>query len=61
VIGEVPLPKTAKLQLQKFEGPLKPLEWLDVVSVPKGKSGQVFMTAISVNNSGIGGYNFLEG
>lgn len=60
-IGNNELPPTARLQLQKFEGPMEPLEWLNVVSVPKGSSGQIFMTALAVNNSGIGGYNFLEG
>jgi len=35
VIGDITLPSTARMQLQKFEGPLKPLEFLDVVNVPK--------------------------
>jgi hypothetical protein len=34
---------------------------LDIVSVPKGNTGQFFMSALSVNNSGTGGLNFLEG
>ncbi len=61
VLGEVPLPSTARLELQKFEGPLAPLAFLDVVSVPRGREGQIFLTALSVNNSGTGGLNFLEG
>eukprot|EP01052_Picozoa_sp_SAG31_P044970 SAG31_NODE_8036_length_1536_cov_1.178149_2_plen_172_part_00 len=60
-IGEVTLPKTARLQLQKYEGPLAPLEWLSVASVPKGYSGQFFLSTLAVNNSGKGGLNFLEG
>jgi len=60
-IGDVTLPKEARLQLQKFEGPLKPLEVLDVASVPAGYEGQFFMSALSVNNSGVGRLNFLEG
>jgi len=61
VIGDVTLPKNAKLQLQTFDGPMKPLQVLDVASVPKGYSGQLFMTTIAVNNGGTGGLNFLEG
>lgn len=61
VIGDVTLPAKAKLQLQKFEGSMKPLEILDVVSVPKGRQGQVFLSALAVENNGTGGLNFLEG
>ena len=61
VIGDVTLPSKAKLQLQKFEGSMQPLEVLDIVSVPKGKQGQVFMSALAVDNDGTGGLNFLEG
>ena len=31
------------------------------VQVPKGYSGQFFMSTLSVQNSGVGGLNFLEG
>jgi hypothetical protein len=61
VIGDVTLPKDARMQLQKFEGKLEPLEWLNVASVPKGYSGQFFMSTLSVENAGVGGLNFLEG
>ena len=60
VIGEVTLPKTARLQLQKFAGRMDNLEVLDVVSVPKGHEGLVFLNVLSVNNSGHG-VGFLEG
>eukprot|EP00040_Diaphanoeca_grandis_P001086 m.17442 g.17442 ORF g.17442 m.17442 type:complete len:482 (-) comp11512_c0_seq1:40-1485(-) len=60
-IGDVALPPNAKLQLQKFEGPMQPLEVLNIVSVPKGMKGQFFMSALAVNNEGVGGLNFLEG
>lgn len=60
VIGDVTLPSAARLQLQAFDGPLKPLDFLDIVSVPKGHEGQFFMSTLSVNNSGVG-VNFLEG
>ena len=49
VIGDVPLPKEAS-QLQKFEGRMDNLEVLDLVSVPKGHEGLVFMTTLTVNN-----------
>ena len=45
---------------QKFEGSMQPLEVLDIASVPKGKQGQVFMSALAVDNDGTGGLNFLE-
>jgi len=61
VIGDVPLPDTARLQLQKFDGHLEPLQWLDVANVPTGYSGQFFLSTLAVNNSGVGGLNFLEG
>ena len=61
VIGDVTLPKTARLQLQKFAGKLEPLEWLNVADVPRGFSGQFFMSTLSVQNAGVGGLNFLEG
>jgi hypothetical protein len=61
VIGDLTLPSSAKLQLQVFDGPLKPLQVLDVASVPKGFAGQLFMTTLAVNNGGTGGLNFLEG
>jgi hypothetical protein len=51
----------ARLQLQTYAGPLEPLEVLDVARVPAGYSGQLFMSTIAVNNSGVGGLNFLEG
>ena len=54
------LPKTARLQLQKFAGRLDNLEVLNLVSVPKGHGGLVFMNTIAVNNSGHG-VGFLEG
>jgi hypothetical protein len=60
-IGDITLPPTARLQLQKYEGPLEPLEWLSVAKVPKGYAGQFFMSTLAVNNSGVGGLNFLEG
>ena len=63
VIGDVALPKEARLQLQRFEGKLEPLEWLNVAHVPRGFSGQLFMSTLSVQNAGVGavGLNFLEG
>ena len=60
-IGGVTLPKTARMQLQKFEGGLKPLEYMNVSLVPPGFSGQFFMSTLSVENEGVGGLNFLEG
>eukprot|EP00656_Telonema_subtile_P053646 TRINITY_DN7822_c0_g1_i3.p1 TRINITY_DN7822_c0_g1~~TRINITY_DN7822_c0_g1_i3.p1 ORF type:complete len:480 (-),score=120.61 TRINITY_DN7822_c0_g1_i3:112-1551(-) len=60
-IGETLLPKTARLQLQVFEGSLAPMEFMDIVSIPKGHSGQFFMSTLAVDNSGVGGLNFLEG
>eukprot|EP00041_Stephanoeca_diplocostata_P013928 m.249343 g.249343 ORF g.249343 m.249343 type:complete len:445 (-) comp19517_c0_seq1:240-1574(-) len=60
VVGDVTLPPTARMQLQKFEGRVDPLQVLDIVNVPKGFSGQHFMSALAVNNSGVG-LNFLEG
>ena len=47
IIGDVTLPKEARMQLQKFEGKLEPLEWLNVASVPKGYSGQFFMSTLA--------------
>ena len=38
VIGDVTLPKEARLQLQKFEGKLEPLEWLSVADVSTQRS-----------------------
>lgn len=61
VIGDSTLPSNARLSLQKFEGHMEPLDILDIVSIPKGHEGQFFLSALSVNNSGIGGLNFLEG
>ena len=60
-IGETLLPQTARLKLQVFEGGLQPLEFLDVVKVPKGYSGQFFLSGLAVSNEGVGGLNFLEG
>jgi hypothetical protein len=59
-IGDVTLPATARLQLQRFAGPMKTNEVRDIVSVPAGHEGTVFLTALSVNNSGLGD-GFLEG
>lgn len=61
VIGDNTLPPTARLQLHRFEGHMEPLDVLDIVNVPKGHQGQFFLSALSVNNSGVGGLNFLEG
>eukprot|EP01079_Euglenida_sp_SAG-EU17-18_P010357 gene10357-1876_t len=52
VIGGVELPTTARLQLQSFSGPLQTLEVLNLVHVPEGSKGFVFLVALSVNNSG---------
>ena len=60
-VGGVRLPDDAKLELQVFEGAVKPLAFVDVAHVPAGRSGLVFASTIAVNNSGIGGVNFLEG
>ena len=60
VIGDVVLPDTARLQLQKFAGRLETNEVLDMVSVPKGHAGLVFLNTLAVNNSGHG-VTFLEG
>ena len=60
VIGEVTLPKTARLQQQRFAGRMDNLEVLDVVSVPKGHEGLIFLNVLAVNNSGHG-VGFLEG
>eukprot|EP00051_Salpingoeca_urceolata_P017817 m.245747 g.245747 ORF g.245747 m.245747 type:complete len:470 (+) comp19054_c0_seq3:1593-3002(+) len=60
-IGEVELPKNARLWLQKYEGPLAPLEYLTVANASKGTKGLHFMSALSVGNDGTGGLNFLEG
>ena len=57
-IGDTALPVDARLALQTFEGPLTPLQTLDVVHVPKGRQGQVFMSTLSVtSNGGRGGLN----
>ena len=55
VIGDNTLPATARLQLHRFEGHMEPLDILDIVNVPKGYQGQFFLSALSVNNSGVGG------
>ena len=61
--GGVKLPSEARLTLQQFNGPLQPLQTLDVAHVPRGESGLVFATALAVSNDGKaeGGLNFLEG
>ena len=60
-VGGVRLPDDAKLELQVFEGAVKPLAFVDVAHVPAGRSGLVFASTLAVNNSGVGGVNFLEG
>ena len=60
-IGDVALPPNARLRLEKYAGPLKPLEVLDVANIPTGNSGLLFMSTLAVNNSGVGSLNFLEG
>eukprot|EP00750_Incisomonas_marina_P018739 INCI3133.3.p1 GENE.INCI3133.3~~INCI3133.3.p1 ORF type:complete len:342 (-),score=50.12 INCI3133.3:31-1056(-) len=55
------MPLSARLHLQRFSGPMKPLETLDVINVPKGNEGVHFMSTLAVSNDGTGGLNFLEG
>jgi len=56
-IGGVDIPSTARLQLQRFEQTVQPLDWVPVVSVPSG-SGLFFMHTLSVSSNNL---NFLEG
>eukprot|EP01060_Flectonema_neradi_P031820 TRINITY_DN492_c0_g1_i1.p1 TRINITY_DN492_c0_g1~~TRINITY_DN492_c0_g1_i1.p1 ORF type:complete len:414 (+),score=83.54 TRINITY_DN492_c0_g1_i1:65-1306(+) len=56
-ISGVPLPSNAKLLLQKFEGTVQPLEWVNVTDVPTG-SGLHFASSLIVKS---GNMNFLEG
>ena len=56
-VSGVAIPSNAKLLLQKFEGTVKPLEWVNVTSVPTG-SGIHFASSLIVKS---GNMNFLEG
>lgn len=60
-IGEVSLPQNARLQLQRYDDSVPALGWLDVISVPKGMAGQIFLTTLAVENDYTGGIHFLEG
>eukprot|EP00048_Salpingoeca_helianthica_P005713 m.90857 g.90857 ORF g.90857 m.90857 type:complete len:428 (-) comp13709_c0_seq2:45-1328(-) len=56
-IGDVTLPSNARLQLQKFEGTVDPMEFVTVTNVTKG-AGMHFMSTLAVTS---GNLNFLEG
>lgn len=60
-VGDLKLPTQARLHLQTFEGPLKPLQYLDIATAPAGTAGVHFMSTLSVENAGKGRLNFLEG
>ena len=58
-IGDVTLPSNARLRLEKYAGPLKPLEVLDVANIPTATQGS-FSGTLAVF-LGVGSLNFLEG
>jgi len=55
--GGVVVPKTAKMNLQRIQKSVQPLEYVDVVSVPSGP-GVHFFSTLAVSS---GNLNFLEG
>jgi len=57
VIGNIPIPSTARMNLQIFNQTVPPLAWVPIASVPSG-SGLFFMHTISVAAADL---NFLEG
>jgi len=56
-IGGITLPTTANLLLQRVEKAVQPLDWVNVVDVPKG-SGLFFMHTLYVQSTNL---NCLEG
>ena len=57
-VGTVPLPITARMQLQKIESKVfQPLDWVPIVDLPTGE-GLIYMTAIAANSTS---NNFWEG
>jgi len=57
-IGPILVPKAAKLNLFVTTKSMQPLEYIDLVSVPAGKSGVQFFSTLAVAS---GNLNFLEG
>jgi len=57
-VGPISVPKTARLNLFVINKSLQPLEYVDLVSVPAGKSGVQFFSTLAVAS---GNLNFLEG
>jgi len=57
-IGGVVVPKTARMNLFINQRSLQPLEYIDLVSVPAGKSGLHFFSTLAVAS---GNQNFMEG
>ena len=47
-IGDIELPASARLQLMKKDVSLQPLDFIDIVSVPKGKGGMIFMSSYQI-------------
>lgn len=61
-LGEVELPLSegsVRLDLQRRGAHLEPLDFYDMASVPSGKAGTIFMTALFVN--GTENFNYMEG
>ena len=58
-LGGLQLPTTARLHLIKTDAILKPLEFVDMVNVPGGKSGMFFAVAMQVESTL--NFNFMEG
>lgn len=61
-LGEVDLPLaqgSVRLELQRRSAHLAPLDFYDMASVPAGRAGTIFMTALFVN--GTSNYNYMEG
>lgn len=50
---------TVKLELQKRTEQLAPLDFIDIVQVPEGTSGSIFMTSLAIN--GTSNYHYMEG
>jgi hypothetical protein len=57
---ELPLSQgSVKLDLQKRDAQLQPLDFYDMAVVPSGLAGTVFLTSLFVN--GTSNYNYMEG
>ena len=58
-IGGVDLPVHARLKLLKQEKTLEALEFIDIVNLPTGTKGMLFMTAFQIQSTL--NFNFMEG